>query len=89
MGSKKEETRAWRTIIKNNKNQAIRMIILDQVPVSQLEEIEVEIQKMSGAKHNKEKGEIKWEFSLEPTEKQELELKYSVKYPKSRRLIIE
>jgi hypothetical protein len=89
MGSKKEEARAWRTTIKNNKNQTIDMIVLDQVPVSQLEEIEVEIQKMSGAKHNKEKGEIKWEFSLEPTKKHELELKYSVKYPKSRRLIIE
>ena len=89
IGSKKEEARAWRTIIKNNKNQAIDMIVLDQVPVSQLEEIEVEIQKMSGAKHNKEKGEIKWEFSLEPTKKKELELRYSVKYPKSRRLIIE
>ncbi|MGZ2371440.1 mucoidy inhibitor MuiA family protein [Ancylomarina sp. YFZ004] len=89
IGSKKEEARAWRTIIKNNKNQAIDMIVLDQVPVSQLEEIEVEIQKMSGAKHNKEKGEIKWEFSLEPTKKKELELRYSVKYPKSRRLLIE
>ncbi|MDE5422525.1 mucoidy inhibitor MuiA family protein [Ancylomarina sp. DW003] len=89
IGSKKEETRAWKTHIKNNKNQAIQMIILDQIPVSQLEEIEVEIQKMSGAKLNKEKGELKWEFSLEPTNRKELELKYSVTYPKSKQLIIE
>ncbi len=89
IGSKKEEARAWKTLIKNNKNQAIDMIVLDQVPVSQREEIEVEIQQMSGAKLNKEQGEIKWKFSLEPTKKKELELKYSVKYPKSRRLIIE
>jgi len=89
IGSKKEEARAWKTMIKNNKNQAIDMIVLDQVPVSQLEEIEVEIQKMNGAKLNKDKGEIKWEFSLEPTKKKELELRYSVKYPKSRRLVIE
>ncbi|RZT96258.1 uncharacterized protein (TIGR02231 family) [Ancylomarina subtilis] len=89
IGSKKEEARAWRTTIKNNKSQTIQMIVLDQVPVSQLEEIEVEIQKISGAKQDKEQGEIKWEFSLEPTKKKELELRYSVKYPKSRRLIIE
>jgi len=89
IGSKKEEARAWRTIIKNNKSQTIKMIVLDQVPVSQLEEIEVEIQKISGANQNKEQGEIKWEFSLEPSKKKELELRYSVKYPKSRRLIIE
>lgn len=89
IGSKKEEARAWTTSIKNNKNQIVDMIVLDQVPVSQLEEIEVAIQRMSGAMHNKERGEIKWEFSLEPTKKKELELRYSVKYPKSRRLIID
>src|SRR5690554_3651924 len=33
IGNKKEETRAWKTTVKNNKNQAINMIILDQVPV--------------------------------------------------------
>ena len=89
IGSKKEETRAWKTSIKNNKSQAINMIVLDQVPISQLEEIEVDLQRLDGAKHDKENGEIKWAFRLEPTKQKELELRYAVKYPKSRRLIIE
>ncbi len=42
-----------------------------------------------GAKLNKESGEVKWEFTLKPMEKKEFDLKYSVKYPKSRNLTIE
>lgn len=88
-GNKKEETRTWKTTVKNNKNQTINMIILDQAPVSTIEEIEVNVQNISGAKQNSETGEIKWEFELKPNDKKDFELKYSVKYPKYRNLIVE
>ena len=89
IGSKKEESKSWKTTIKNNKSQEIIMVVLDQTPVSRLEEIEVNIQNISGGKLNKESGEVKWEFTLKPMEKKEFDLKYSVKYPKSRNLTIE
>lgn len=88
-GKKKEETIVWKTTVKNNKNQEIKMILIDQVPVSTMQEIEIGIVDLSGAKHDTEKGEIKWEFSLEPSDNKELELKYTVKYPKNRHLVIE
>ncbi|GAA4810840.1 mucoidy inhibitor MuiA family protein [Litoribaculum gwangyangense] len=89
IGSKKEETRAWSINVKNNKNQKVDMLIFDQVPVSTLEEIKVDLVEMSGAKHNVETGEIKWDFSIEPKETKKFELNYSVKYPKNRNLILE
>ncbi|MGC9344001.1 MAG: DUF4139 domain-containing protein, partial [Bacteroidales bacterium] len=89
IGTKKEETRAWKTTIRNNKNQAINMILLDQVPVSTLEEIEVTVDEKSGGKLDEETGVIKWEFSLEPGKSKEFNLRYSVKYQKNRTLIIE
>lgn len=89
IGNKKEETRTWKTTVKNNKNQEINMIVLDQVPVSTAEDIEVNVLNISGAKHDLETGELKWEFTLNPVDKRELDLKYSVKYPKYRNLIIE
>lgn len=89
IGTKKEETRSWLTTIKNNKNQAINLVIMDQIPVSTLEEIEVQPQDLSAGKLNKETGEVKWEFTLDPNSKKELTLKYSVKYPKDKKLIIE
>lgn len=89
IGTKKEETRTWKTTVKNNKAQKIEMIILDQVPISTMDEIEVNVHNASGAKPDPETGAIRWEFSLSPSESKDLELKYSVKYPKNRRLLIE
>jgi len=89
IGNKKEETRTWKTTVKNNKNQEINMIVLDQVPVSTAEDIEVNVLNISGAKHDPATGEIKWEFTLNPMDKKELDLKYTVKYPKYKNLIIE
>ena len=89
IGSKKEETRAYKTVIKNNKKQAINMIVLDQVPVSQLEEIEVKLLESSKGKLDKDTGELKWKFILSPAELKEFDLQYSVKYPKHKSLIIE
>lgn len=89
IGSKKEETRAWKTTVKNNKNQEINMIVLDQVPVSTIEAIEVNVQNISGGKQNSETGEIKWEFKIRPSDKKEFDLKYSVKYPKNSNVFVE
>jgi uncharacterized protein (TIGR02231 family) len=89
IGNKKEESKSWKLSVRNNKNQAINMIVLDQVPVSTLEEIEVSVQNISGGKQDTESGEIKWEFMLDPKAKKDFGLDYSVKYPKNKRLIVE
>jgi hypothetical protein len=89
LGSKKEESKAWQITVRNNKSQKINMILFDQVPVSTLEEIEVSVDELSGAFWNKDKGEIKWKFSLEPSENKVVNLKYKVKYPKDRNLVVE
>jgi len=88
-GNKKEETRAWQVSVKNNKNLPVNMIILDQVPVSTNQEIEVTVESISGGIINKDSGEVKWKFNLEPSGKKDFELKYKVKYPKDRVLNIE
>lgn len=89
IGNKKEETRAWKTTVKNNKNQAINMFVIDQVPVSTNNDIEVKVQDVSGGKQNDETGEVKWNFNLEPGMQKDFNLKFSVKYPKYRNLMIE
>jgi len=89
IGSKKEETRAWKIAVKNNKTQAINMVLLDQVPVPTIEELELDIKDLSGGKRNTESGEIKWVMQLEPKESKEVELKYSLKYPKYQTIILD
>ena len=89
IGTKKEDTRAWKISIKNNKSQTINMVLLDQVPVPTLEEIELDIEELSRGKRNKETGEIKWTLELDPGESHTIDLKYTLKYPKNRNLVIE
>lgn len=89
IGTKKEETRDWQITVKNNKKQTVNMLVYDQVPVSTNEQIEVTTDKLSGGDFNKETGEVKWQFKLEPTAKKEFELKYKVKYPKERVLVVQ
>lgn len=88
-GSKKEELRNWKISIKNNKNQAINMLVFDQVPVSTNEEIKVDLMTISNAIQNSETGELKWFFKLNPKETKTFELKYVVKYSKNKVLFVE
>lgn len=89
IGNKKEESKGWDIDVKNNKSQQINMLLFDQVPVSTLEEIKVELSEISGGKHEPKTGEIKWEFKIDPSESKKFSLNYFVKYPKNRKLIIE
>ena len=89
IGSKKEESRGWDIDIKNNKSQQINMLLFDQVPVSTLEEIKVEVSEITAGKYDPKTGEIKWEFKIGPSESKKFSLNYFVKYPKNRKLIIE
>jgi len=65
------------------------MIILDQVPVSTLEEITIETDDISNGKLNSHTGEVQWSFILDAKNQKQFNLKYHVKYPKYKSLIIE
>lgn len=89
IGSKQEEEISWKITVKNNKNVEVNILLVDQAPLSTLEEIEVSVKSSFGAKHNAQTGEIKWELLLKPLETRELTLTYTVKYPKNKSLIIQ
>jgi uncharacterized protein (TIGR02231 family) len=89
VGTKKEELREYRISVRNNKADKIKMLVLDQVPVSRIDEIKVELLEKSKAKINDKSGKISWSLELDPSEEINLDLKYSVKYPKNRNLVIE
>ncbi|MEE4114591.1 MAG: DUF4139 domain-containing protein [Marinilabiliaceae bacterium] len=89
IGTKQEDIRAWEIAVRNNRDQQINMLVIDQVPVPMNTEIELEISDKSGAEYNDKNGEIKWSFKLNPKDRKDLKLKYSVKYPKNKILVIE
>ena len=75
--------------MRNNKRQPVTMVVFDQVPVSTLQEIEVNVENLSGGALNGDSGEVKWKFTLQPAQKKELNLRYKVKHPRGKSLIVE
>lgn len=86
IGSSQRETYAWEISIRNNKSDAVKLIVEDQIPVSKNKDIEVTAMDLAGAKHDKERGILTWQFNLKPNESQKLVYKYEIKYPKDKRV---
>ncbi|MCA4896084.1 MAG: DUF4139 domain-containing protein [Cytophagales bacterium] len=86
IGSNKKESYAYEISIRNTKGESIRVIVEDQIPVSQNTQIEVSTQDLGGAKFNKNTGKLVWEMELKPSETRKVIYKFEVKYPKDRQI---
>ena len=80
--SGKRVTDEYLLTIQNNKQIAARVIVTDQIPVSRHEKIVVK-QLSPDAKEMKPtvEGALKWTLDLQPAEKRELTVKFSIDYP--------
>lgn len=89
IGNKKEETSLWDIAIKNNKRQSIKIIILDQIPISTREEITIALDKSFNGELDKKTGEIKWRKIINSNDIEEFQLKYTARYPKNKELLLD
>jgi len=78
------ETYMYEIAVKNNKSIPIKLTILDQIPVSKQESIEVNLDEKDGAEYNKDFGKLKWELQIPANQSKRLRFSYSVKYPKDK-----
>ncbi len=81
--------RSWKITARNNKNQAIKLVLKDQIPISTTDDIKIEDVSLDGGQWNEETGTVIWKLTLAPKAQQELVLKYAAKYPKDRSLFVE
>ena len=86
IGSSKKESYAYEISVRNTKAETVKMIVEDQVPVSQNTQIEVNAQDVGGAKYNKNTGKLVWELEMKPNETKKLMYKFEVKYPKDKQI---
>jgi len=84
IGANQKENYAWQISVRNAKTEAIKVIVEDQVPVSQNSQIEVSVTDITGANYNKDSGKLIWELTLQPSETKNIFFKYEVKYPKDK-----
>ncbi|MDT0690490.1 mucoidy inhibitor MuiA family protein [Salegentibacter sp. F188] len=89
IGTNRIDSREFKILVRNKKSQPIQLTLFDQIPVSAIGDIEVEVTEHSGGKLGEKTGEVKWQLSLDPQQQKELILGYEVKYPRRERVVLE
>ncbi|RME15083.1 MAG: mucoidy inhibitor MuiA family protein, partial [Bacteroidetes bacterium] len=84
IGNARKEIRAYEISVKNKKSIPVEITIEDQIPLTSVQEIEVELLESSDAGYDKTTGKLSWKLILQPGEEKKLPFKYSVKYPKDK-----
>ena len=74
-------------VVKNNKVKDVVLLLKDQFPLSNINEIEVELLEDDGALVNTEIGVLTWKIVLKPGESIKKRFKYSIKYPRDKKLV--
>lgn len=86
LSSKKEQTFTFDITVRNNKKEAVNMLLKDQYPLSTDKDIEIELLQSDDAKENKETGILTWFLKLNPNETKKVRISYKVKYPKDKNI---
>lgn len=89
LGNNRTDYRQFEITVRNNKNVPVNIIVEDQFPISTMKEIEVDDLKYDAAKLNEDTKVVTWSHTIDPKQVKKMELKYSVKYPKEKRLQLE
>lgn len=89
IGSNQTQTTGWKYVVRNTRSEPVVLTLADQLPVSRNSVITVTAEELSGGQLDKESGIVTWKMELRPGEQRELKLRYAVKYPKGRALVIE
>jgi uncharacterized protein (TIGR02231 family) len=83
LGNNEKETFYFETIVRNNRDKEINVLLEDQLPISSDGQIEVAMLEISGAVLEKNTGKLSWNIKLAPGESKTVTLGYSIKTPKS------
>ena len=84
--NQKKQIRTYKINLTNKSKETVKVLVKDQIPVSTDKSITVDVNKLSDGSLDIDKGEIKWEISLESGSTTELELGYSISWPKDKKI---
>ncbi len=86
VGGKKRTTKAFKITVHNTKSKQVKLKLKDQIPLTNTSDIEVTVEETSAAIYNESTGELIWDMTLAAGESKTVELRYTVKYPKKKRI---
>ncbi len=80
---KKEYNLGYEILLRNTRNVPIEVLVEDQIPVSQRDEITVTLEKATGKPKLEEfTGKLTWKLSLKPAKEEKLAVNYQIVAPK-------
>jgi uncharacterized protein (TIGR02231 family) len=79
-----ERTFAYDIVIKNNKSIPVKLLVEEQIPIPQNEDIEVKVVDISDGKYNAEDGKVKWNVEIGASKSVSKKFVFSVRYPKDK-----
>ena len=88
VGSNKVVEQTYAITVRNNKKEAVELVLKEQYPVSSAKEIQVSLNETTTAfaENDKENGVLTYNVSLQPAEVKTIVVSYTVKYPKEWRV---
>lgn len=89
LASKTEASKSWKLSVRNNKLQKINLTLTDQLPLSANTDIEVINAEFPGGKLNPGTGEVSWQMEINPSERSEKKIGWTVRYPKGKKVNID
>lgn len=82
LGSSKTENTIWEITVRNGKDYDVKVIVEDQIPLSNTKEIVIETKELNGGNLDEKTGKIKWRIDIPKKTSSSIKFGYSIKYPK-------
>lgn len=82
IGNQRERTNSFTIEVKSMKSTPIKLIIQDQIPITQNADITVEAMELDRGDLNPATGIVQWEFDLKAKETKNIKFSYRVKFNK-------
>ncbi|OKP30061.1 DUF4139 domain-containing protein [Serratia fonticola] len=74
------------TSVKNTRKEPIKLVVMEQMPLSRDSAITIDGLKYDGASYDKDTGNVQWTLDLPANQSEKFTLSYTVKYPKDKRI---
>ncbi|MCT4580308.1 MAG: DUF4139 domain-containing protein [Flavobacteriales bacterium] len=88
LSNEKESTLTYQITVKSMKSSHVKLTIMDQIPLTNVEEIKVNLINKGKANYNQHKGFLTWNTTINPRETKKIKYVYSITYNKDKNLVL-
>ncbi len=82
IGNYVEKTENYFIEVRNQKSNTIDVVIQDQIPISQLTEVTIELIDSGKATYNEVTGLLEWRKTIKPKQSEQIKFGFKIKHPK-------